>query len=69
MSISRWDRIAEVEVELLAMGLTTRTAARIRVGSAEWRERWAYRFPRLLGWLNREAANDRALGPRPQETR
>ena len=62
----RYERFSELMDERLARlramtqaGLVSLTEARINLGTANWRERWAYRLPRALGWLSRSAARDR----------
>lgn len=41
------------------------TPARMLLGSASWRERWAYLAPHLLGFLHHEAATERVTGVHP----
>ncbi len=51
------ERLAEMRVLYQAKAVSL-TQARIDLGTASWRERWAYRFPRALGRLSARAKAD-----------
>lgn len=54
-----WEQMKRGEIDL--------TAVRIAVGSASWREAWAYRLPFVLGWLHRDARTARLTGRDPRQ--
>lgn len=56
---AEWGRYFASQLDAVEAGSISLTQARINIGTAEWRERLAYRWPRLCGWLSPHAARDR----------